>query len=991
MPGLVNVMILPSRTLRAVSLAFAFLVAAVPVASQVVAPLPPPAVEAPQAEPVPAPQYARPDDPWIYRGTDIPVDKRWLFGELPNGLRYAVQRNGVPPGQVSIRVAVDVGSLYEEDSERGYAHLIEHLTFRQSKYLGDGEAIAHFQRLGARFGNDTNASTSPTQTVYRLDLPNARPAVLEDSVKMLSGMIREPALSTTNLAADVPIVLAEGRESAGIQRRLSDASLALFFSGQRLANRSPIGLTANLQGATAASVQAFHQRWYRPERAVVVLVGDADPQLLAGLVERYFADWKVPGNPAPQPDFGRPRAPRNAPAANPVGETRVMVEPGQPRSITYGYMRPWKQVTDNLEYNRGWMMDEIALQIVNRRLESRARAGGSFLQAETSRNKPSRSAEITYVGITPLTSDWKASLGEVRSVIADAVARPPSQEDIDREFAELEIAFRNQVEQSLNQAGGALADELAGAVDIREAVASPQTFLEVFLAMRDRLTPSEIHKHTRAMFSGTVIRAMLVTPEAGEADAASLSAALRAAPARIDPRASAATVSFAEVPPIGEPQQPVRGGPIGLFTVEDVDGAIFENGVRAMLRRTSNEPGRLTVRVRFGAGRRAFAPDEAVYASLGEAALIASGIGPFGQEELDRLATGRTFGLDFKIEDGTFVIEGMTRADDLEDQLYLMAAKLAQPRWDTGPFERARAAALLAYGTLSANPTGVINRDLAWLLSDKDPRYATPSPDALRAATPAEFQAVWSRILAEGPVEVDIFGDFEHAKAVEALSKTFGAMPARLPIPAEVLARPLRFPAGIAEPVVLNHDGEADQAAAAIAWPTGGGSAELPQSRKLSLLAQVYSNRLIDALREHSGASYSPYVGASWPLDLDGGGQFIALAQLTPETVPVFFAEADEIAVDLAQNGPTADELARATEPMLQLLNRVLPGHSFWINELQGGAFDPNRFAHLRTLIDDYSKSTPQEMQELAARYLVRDKAYRVAVLPQPGASRGAR
>src|SRR5690606_1909932 len=103
-----------------------------------------------------APLYTQPDDPWIYRGTDIPIDKQWLFGEIPNGVRYAVRRNGVPPGQVSIRVRIDAGSLHERDNERGYAHLLEHLIFRQSKYLGNGEAIPHFQRLGAGLGNDTN-------------------------------------------------------------------------------------------------------------------------------------------------------------------------------------------------------------------------------------------------------------------------------------------------------------------------------------------------------------------------------------------------------------------------------------------------------------------------------------------------------------------------------------------------------------------------------------------------------------------------------------------------------------------------------------------------------------------------------------------------------------------------------------------------------------------------------------------------------------------
>jgi zinc protease len=205
-------------------------------------------VRAPAA--VAAPRFAQPDDPWIYRGTDIPVDRQWLFGELPNGLRYAVRRNGVPPGQVSIRVRIDAGSLYEQDSERGFAHLIEHLVFRESSVFGNGEAIPHFQRLGAGLGTDTNALTYPTQTIFHLDLPNVTAVSLDDSLRRIAGMIRDPKLSTANLAVEVPIVLAERRERAGPEERMVNSMNETFFAGQPMANRDAIGTVETLQAAT---------------------------------------------------------------------------------------------------------------------------------------------------------------------------------------------------------------------------------------------------------------------------------------------------------------------------------------------------------------------------------------------------------------------------------------------------------------------------------------------------------------------------------------------------------------------------------------------------------------------------------------------------------------------------------------------------------------------------------------------------------------------
>jgi len=972
-------MTIPQRAFRA--LLPLVLLAPLPLAAQQVAPLP-----APAAQPLPPPRYTQPDDPWIYHGTDIPIDKEWMFGQLPNGLRYAVRQNQVPPGQVAIRVRIDAGSLHETDSERGFAHLIEHLTFRESKYLEDAEAIPYFQRLGASLGNDTNATTSPTATVYQLDLPNARPATLEDAIRLFSGMIREPKLSASNLAEEVPIVLAERRERNGPDRRISEATREVFFAGQRLAVRSPIGLVETLQAATPAAVQAFHKRWYRPEKTTISIVGDADPQVLAALVEKYFGDWQVPGRSTPEPDFGDPQRPRGADPANPVGETRVMVEPGQPRALTYAVLRPWHQVTDNLEYNRGLRIDAIAEAIINRRLEEAARAGGSYLYATVEQDKTSRSADGTFVAFAPLTSDWKAALADVRSVIADALANPPSQAEIDRELAEYDVIFANSVEQARIQAGSSLADDIMNAADIREAVASPQTILDVFRQMRGRFTPQAIHEHTQAMFTGQVIRALYLTPEAGEADDAALRAAMLAPVDAAANRSSANQVTFADLPPVGTPAAPILREPLGVFVNNDIERVQFANGVRALLWPTTNEPGRATVRVRFGSGLEGIAPDEAPYVQLGNVALVSSGLDSLDQNDLDRLASGRKLGFNFRVEEGTFVFEGLTRADDVADQLYLFAAKLAMPRWDAAPVERAKASALLSYDSYNGNPNGVINRDLEWLLHSKDPRFATPSPEAMRQTTPEGFKQVWSRLLAQGPVEVDVFGDFDREAVVEALSRTFGALLPREPAPASALTALQPVPAADGQTVTLTHRGEPDQAAALIAWPTGGGSDALPQSRKLEVLAQVFSNRLLDAMREKLGASYSPYVGSNWPLDLNSGGRILALAQLPPEQVPAFFSAADQIASDLATSGPSADELGRVTEPMRQLLMRLQTGHSFWLSQLQGSAFDRNRLAYLPTLMRDYTVVTPEEIQALAARYLMRD-GYRVAVVPESRAA----
>ena len=86
------------------------------------------------------------------------------------------------------------------------------------------------------------------------------------------------------------------------------------------------------------------------------------------------------------------------------------------------------------------LRDTVAQALINRRLEAHARAGGSYLYAQVQQDKVSRSADATFVSFAPLTADWRAALKDVRAVIADALARPPSEEEIDREIAEREAA-----------------------------------------------------------------------------------------------------------------------------------------------------------------------------------------------------------------------------------------------------------------------------------------------------------------------------------------------------------------------------------------------------------------------------------------------------------------------------------------------------------------------------------------------------------------------
>lgn len=907
---------------------------------------------------------------WLYRGSDIPPDPEWKFGELPNGLRYAIRKNGVPPGQVAIRVDIEAGSLMETDSERGFAHYLEHLSFRGSRHVTDGEAKRVWQRLGATFGSDTNASTTTTQTIYKLDLPSASPEGLDESLKILSGMMAGPTITPAEVDAERRTVLAEAREQFGAAFAAGEATRQLFFAGQPFASRSPIGTTPTLLAATPETLRAFHDRWYRPERTVVVIVGDAETALFEKLITKHFADWRGIGPSPADPDFGVP-----TPQPNNVV---VTADPGLPLAINIAWQRPWKLKDDTIAYNQGKLVDLVATRLINRRLESRARAGGSYLQAQLGQEDVSRSIDGTFVQIIPVGTDWAAAVRDVRAVIADALTTPPTQAEIVREAGEFFSALQVGVETEQTEAGSKLADELVEAINIRETVASAEVARDVFQSMKDKITPAMILASTQRLFSGVGPRAALTLP-AAEPGAEARLAALLSEPVKADAVAARARpISFNALPKLGKPGKIVSRE---LHRELDLELIGFANGVKLVHFANPSESGKVYVTVRFGRGMQALPSDRATMAWAAPLALVAGGIGKLDQDALDRMTSGRKININFTTDEDAFVLRAQTRASDLGDQLRLMASKLAFPRWDAAPVIRARAAMLAGYDGYAAAPQAVLARDLGGLLHGGDPRWTTPDKAAIDALTPAGFRALWEPLLASGPIEVMVFGDADRDATIKAVAATFGAIRARRD--AALLSPETRGPQPTPEPLKRTHKGPADQAAAVLAWPTAGGVDDVYESRKLELLALVFGDRMFDQLRESEGASYSPGVDSNWPTGMNSGGSFSVTAQLKPEGVDRFFTLSRAIATDLATNPPGADEIARAVKPFRERIARASTGSQFWMYNLTGVSFEARRIAALRTIMSDYGRITPAELQATAQRWLKPETSFSLIVMPE--------
>src|SRR5215208_4728224 len=115
----------------------------------------------------------------------VPIDPQITIGRLPNGLRYYIRLNRQPQGRAELRLAVNAGSVLEDEDQRGLAHFVEHMAFNGTVHFPQLEVVNFMQSLGMRFGAHVNANTSFDETVYQLQIPTDNPAVMDRALQAL--------------------------------------------------------------------------------------------------------------------------------------------------------------------------------------------------------------------------------------------------------------------------------------------------------------------------------------------------------------------------------------------------------------------------------------------------------------------------------------------------------------------------------------------------------------------------------------------------------------------------------------------------------------------------------------------------------------------------------------------------------------------------------------------------------------------------------------
>jgi len=909
---------------------------------------------------------------WAFEESDVPVDQGYVFGSLPNGMRYVLRENATPEGTALVRMRIGSGSLEEREDERGLSHYLEHMAFNGSTGVPEGEMVKLLEREGLAFGADTNASTGYEAVTYKLDLPYNDEALLDTALMLMRETASELTIAPDAVERERGVILAERRDREGHALEAYRDEQAFLAPDARYGERLPIGTLDVLESAGAAEIRALYERTYVPSNTVLVVVGDFPLELMEEKVRAAFSDWQ--GGPAPaEPETGPVDVGRK-------GRTDIHLDPALSESVTLARLSTFEDEADTLAAREKATLRSIGYAIVNRRLAALARgADAPFNSARFSSGDLFEDARVTSLTVNTADGEWRAGMLEAVRAVNEALRYGFTQAELDEQLAGRRTGLGNLAAAAQTRTHGAFVNGALRLIGDGVIPTDPAFRLAFFEDLAARMTPEMVHAaliEGAAPLEDPLIRFEgRMAPEGGETALRSAFAEAMVLP--ISPPDEGRALAFAYE----------DFGETGKVVADRVDERLgirlvtFDNGVRLNLKRTDIRKERLQVRVAIDGGQLLDTREDPLATAM-VAALASGGLGAHSQDELATILAGRTVSFGLSAASDSFVMTSGTTPRDLELQLQLAAAMLTDPGYRAEGEQRYARSIENYFASLDSTPKRALGTALGGILSDEDPRFTLQPETAYLAKDFAQLHDVLADRLERGAIEVAIVGDVDEQAAIGAVAATLGALPEREATFRERAEARLRPFTQDRRPRVLTHAGEADQALLRLTWPTTDDS-DHEEVLRLAVLARAVRIALTDRLREELGEAYSPGASSSPSRTYRDYGTFQVQAALDIASVDAAREAMLSVVDDFRKGRFDADMIDRAKRPLLGNYRNALKTLSGWMNLVRRVQSEPERIERWLAVPERLERIGSAQVAAAAERWLDPEGALEVLVLPE--------
>ena len=912
----------------------------------------------------------------------MPVDAKVRVGHLDNGLTYYIRHNEEPKNQAFFYIAQKVGSIQEEESQRGLAHFLEHMCFNGTTHFPDSSLTNYLESIGVKFGAQLNAYTSVEETVYNIDNVPAREGAIDSCLLILHDWSHDLTLSDKEIDKERGVIHGEWRMRNTGYTRILVRHLEKLMSDSRYGRRFPIGLMEVVDKCPYDTLRAYYHKWYRPDLQGIIVVGDVDVDQIESKIKSLFGPIRVKQPVAKREYFSVPD-----------NNEAVVVSDKDPEVTAQAVLISLKHeaVPDSIRNTYAvYMADaikDIACGVLNQRLgELALKPDCPFRGASVSDGEFLLSNKVTgafNLQIMPKEGQVSEAVQAVMAEVYRADQHGFTKGEVDRSVAETISNYENLYNNRDKQKSIGYAREYYRSFLNNEPIPG----IEVEYQFMQQLLPSIPLEAYNMTFQQLVNRTdtnlvvLSLNPDkeglAIPTEQQLLDAIHAAQKMQLEP-----WVDNVKTGPLIE-QLPAAGsikkeadGPFGSKILT------LSNGVKVVMKETDFKDDEIRMMAWSDGGTARYGLPERVNLAVFDALVGRSKLGGFTQVELSKALAGKTASAGAGVGGRQESMGGHSNKKDVQTMFELIYLNF-QPREKDEDAVGAYLASLReTIRNKKLNPMSSLGDSIQTTLYGHNP-LATP------LAEEEVDQVNYDRIL---QIYADRFADASdftflfigniNPDQIRELSKQYLATLPTMKRSDKPVDSGLRIVKGD----VLNRyqkKMETPQSYIVSVW-SGPIKLSVKNSAVINILGTCLSEVYLKKIREELGAAYSTHAEGDITRGADDKTlyEIVCNFPLKPEMTDTCLQIVQEVFEDMAVNGPAEESISKAKEYMLKTFAQNQRENGYWMSRIAGILQrDYDSSENYEAVISGITKA---DIQEMANVILKNGNRVRIVMEPEP-------
>ncbi len=901
----------------------------------------------------------------------IPLDPAVRIGKLPNGFTYYIRKNVEPKNRVQLYLANKIGSIMENDDQRGLAHFMEHMGFNGTKNFPKNDLVNYLQKAGVRFGADLNAYTSFDETVYQLPIPSDDPEVLKNGIQIMRDWAQDATLDVAEIDKERGVVLEEKRLGKGAQQRMQDKYLPMLFNNSRYSDRLPIGTEEVLKNFSAETIKQFYKDWYRPDLQALIVVGDIDVDAMEKTIKATFSDLKNPLKPRQRTKYSISLLNKNQFIAVtdkefPVSVAQIMIKHPESKLIT------------TTDYRNSIIRSLFNSMIGTRFADMSKQADPPFLQAGANISGFLAGLDMYNVFVVAKPGEmergFKAILTETERVKRFGF----TQTELDR----AKQSYLTNMESSFKEKDKTPSESLVKEYlrNFLEQEASPGIEYEYKMAnsMTGGISLSDLNNLAKKYITDVNRDVIIMGPEKDKDNLPDEAKVESWISGTKQSDISAYVDQLSDKPLLSAK---LSGGKvISESKIPEIGVSEFKlsNGIKVILKPTDFKNDEISFSAFSPGGSSLYSDADFQSAQYATAIIRNGGLAEFNSVQLPKLLSGKRVSVSPFITERSEGISGSTSPKDLETALQLTYLYFTQPRKDAETFKGLIAQQKGGLANRGNDPNSVFADSVAAILGNYNVRRTGPTVEKINQVSLDRAFEIYKDRFADASDFTFVFvGSFKPEEIKPLLEQYLGSLPSgNRKEAAKDLG--IKIPAGKIDKKI--YKGQEPKASVRLVF-SGDYTWSEKHNNQLDALAEVLTIKLIERLREDEGGVYGVGARASYSKFPKSRYTFSISFGCAPENVEKLISSTLDEINKIRVNGALAGDIEKFIAEESRTTETQLKDNGFWLGYLTNQLQNEDEPKHILTYLESLKELNPESLKATVQYRLNPDNFIRIVLL----------